>query len=142
MAIRVVLTNKAQQTTELANTSNLTNNDIQLSRLVYQYFRSLAKNKTILFDYDNGLIPKELVKILDSFSEIQEGIEVSTAMQKLDEYLGELGVDTDYFFNKDIISIEDWFNHTDPAAARQVIDTTNNVVIDIDGTNYNIMYKA
>ena len=146
MGIKVVLTNKSQQTRELTNNSTILGNDIHMSRFVYQYFRSLAKGKTISYDYQNRLIPKEMVSVLDKLSDLHEGIEVEDNIHKLDEYLGSLGVDEEYFFSKDVIQIEDWSKYIDQNPTRNVLDDLNsieqNVIANIDGTDYNVSYET
>ena len=143
MAIKVVLTNKSQQTNKLVKISSTPNNDIQISRLVYQQFRSLIKNKTILDDFNNNRIPQEFKNILINLNSLLLDEDVSEEIIKLDAYLGGLGLDYNYHFKKDIIDIELWVEPQYTARTRNVIDRTNldNVIVDIDGTVYNVVHE-
>ena len=142
MAITVRLGNRSQETSKLASIGEDTS--VKVSRIVYQGLRSLVQNKHILDDYNNGLIPKELVALYEDFSKINNGETVDIEIQKLDEYLGSLGVNQDYVYFKDTIYIEPWISASSQFFSRNVIDdstgTTNNVID--RNTGYNVIHNT
>ncbi len=142
MAVKVVLTNRSQETNSL--TSSGQDGKIRVNRIVYQGLRSLAKNKTILEDYDNNKIPKELMELYDKFTTLTNGGTVDIETQALDEYLGSLGVDQTYEYVKDIIDIDAWMDVGAQALFRNVVDdstgSTNNVIERTTG--YNVIHNT
>ena len=144
MAIKVTLTNKSQQTGRLAKDSTTSNNDIQISRFIYQQFRSLTKSKVILENYTDQVLPLEFMRLLQDFDDIQQTGASTDAINKLDEYLGTLGVTADYHFSKDVINVEPWVSVLTQEPTRNVIYNDNgvikNVITNIDGTDYNVVH--
>ena len=142
MAVKVVLTNKSQQTHALTTPSTASDNDVQMGRTVYQYLRSLVRNKGILDDYNNDRLPREFKNFLDSLDKKMQGEEVSDALNNLDEYLGSLGIESIYSFSKDMVNVEAWLDCMGQDNIRNVVtDESENVVVDVAGTTYNVIHE-
>lgn len=145
MAVRIVLTNKSQPTLGLVEASTTSHNDVQMNRLVYQQLRSLAKNKTISSDYDNGLLPKAFINLVEEFEKKHQGESVDDSINKLDEYLGSLGLTEEYPFSKDRVNIAQWATSGGGSSTRNVIsaaDSGDNVIITVDGIDYNVVHNS
>ncbi len=142
MAVRVVLTNRSQETGNLSKIG--TDGSVRVNRIVYQGLRSLAKNKTISADYTAGLIPRELVELYEEFSKINDGDSSNTEMVKLSEYLGLLGIEQEYEYKKDRIGVAPWIEYTDQLSTRNVVAgnlTPPDNVID-RATGYNVIHNT
>ncbi len=70
-------------------------------------------------------------------------------IQKLDEYLGGLGIDTFYPFQDDVYSIKPWLDVSIPSEYRNVISKLidsngleQNVITSISGEDYNIIHRT
>ncbi len=147
MAVKVVLTNRSQEVGNL--TSSGQDTKVRISRIVYQGLRSLAKNKIILDDYDNGKLPKELMDLYDKFAALTNGTNTEIEIETLDEYLGGLGKIQEYHYKKDIISIPPWIDVKEPSEYRNVIThltdingNEQNVIASISGQDYNIIHRT
>jgi hypothetical protein len=148
MAVRVVLTNKAQPEEGLSKLKSNVSIDetVLMSREVYQYLRSLAKNKVLVDTETSGKLPVELVDLFDEFTKIQYGEEVSAAVKKMDEYLGHLGLTEDYYYTKDIIDIDPWIHYTEQEPIRNVVYDDNGLVYNVTyvdkGITYNVVHDT
>jgi len=142
MAITVRLGNRSQETSKLASIGE--DAEVKVSRIVYQGLRSLVQNKHILDDYNNGLIPKELVALYEDFNKMLNGETVDVEIQKLDEYLGSLGIDQDYAYLKDTIYVEPWIEYIDQLPSRNVVDDSTGIVNNVIDrtTGYNVIHNT
>ena len=151
MAITVTLGN-ASKTTELSPT-NITQVgipgyiDLKFSRQFYQLLGSITKNRVLLDDFDRDLLPLEFVRFLDDMNALwlhtyypllaqEKNIKYpSEEIIAIDEYLGRLGVDEDYFYSKDIVNIDSWIDPAHLDNERILIDITDNTYLtDSNGT--------
>ncbi len=147
MAIKVVLTNKSQQTQTITTVRDT--DSLSVSRIFYQYFRSLTKAKVILEDYNNNKIPLELREIIDKFNVKSQEKITDENIKLLDKYLGNLGETQEYHYKKDMVNIEPWLDVETKSEFRNVIskqlDTSMknyNVVTSVAGQDYNIIHKS
>ena len=143
MAIKITLTNSSQITNKVVTKSD---QDVKINRIIYQYLRSLAKAKTIVVDVADNKVPKELVALFEEFNNKQLGLTISPEAEALDEYLGSLGDTTEFFYDKDIISIPAWLNIEEQSPFRNVVyqnTTAVDNVIYFDGVDtYNVVHRT
>jgi len=132
MSVKIILTNKAQQVGEVTSGNVDT---LYLNRLVYQELRSLAKNKNIIDRVNTKSMPNELMTLFGNFDKILNNEEVDESIKNLDEYLGSLGVTTEYMYTKDIINIPNWVEVEQQDPYRNVIHANS------AGTEYNVIYN-
>jgi len=128
---------------------------IKMSRIIYQNLGSLAKNKTILEDYENGRLSDEMVDLLNEmnliylhkFYDLSESTpipEASNEVKELDRYLGTLGLTDDYRYSKDKFAMNDFLTYTTQAEVRYLAeiddDDTNPEVVLVDGDEVLVIY--
>lgn len=121
---QVILQNPSRVTKDNFST---TNTKLLLSRSLYQRLGSLIQSKTISEDYANKTLPAEYITFLDKMDKVQSGTG-DTASIELDEYIGSLGVDTQYHYEKDTIDIPLWFKPTTVSPVRNVANGENNII--------------
>jgi len=136
MAIKVTLSN-ASQVTRRTPTVQPTGM-VKMSRATYQKLGSLIKNKTITTQYENNELAGEYKRVLDelndlylkyNYPELAKGIAIKDGIVELDEYLGSLGIDTDYPYTKDTLDIPTWLESTDQTEYRILVDNTDNTYL-------------
>ena len=135
MAIRVTLGNASQLTERLSVELPDAPDHIKMGRSVYQYLRSLKNAKEIVHDVDVHQVTSELIELFEAFNDKQAGESIDSEFEKLDEYLGDLGIEVDYYYSKDIIDIEPWIETTNQSPTRNVVykDTVTDIT-------YNVVY--
>jgi len=141
---------------KLANPSKISKSDTTLttddqsvvvSRSIYQNLGSLLKNKTLTDSYENGPIPDEYKKFLDQMDDLflklnypalAVDIVVDPAIEEVDEYLGELGILQDYFYEKDTVNIPQWLDTLDIEPVRVLYDESDNTYL-VDGSDDTVL---
>jgi len=137
MPITVTLGN-ASRTTKRSPSENGLVSDIKMSRMFYQFLGSLVKNKTIIEDYDSDKLSLEYKRFLDemndlfivkNYPELSSGIILSENIVEIDQYLGELGVLSEYEYSKDIVNIPSWIDIIKQAEMRILFDESDNTYL-------------
>jgi len=137
MAVKITLTNPSVPKDFLTSTKE--DHTSRMSRSIYQHLGSLAKNKKILEDYQNNTIPLELRTLFDKFAELSDLVNTDANARatfdqeilNLDEYLGSLGMGTEYIYDKDRVDIEAWVDVNTQDISRLVVDrATGSSLID------------
>lgn len=135
MAIKVKLGNSSSVTGP--NTSVSVDNRLKFPRIVYQRLGSLANNKTLLEDYNNGTLPEDLVDILEKLNVYHnEKYYISTtttddSIKLLDEYLGSLGNTETYPYEKDSVNIGEWID-IEAQPTYRVLHDSGDILVDGD----------
>ncbi len=150
MAVKVTLQNPSRITRRSPN-SNTTTSTPKFDRAFYQYLGSLVKDKTLLNDYENNAIPLEYRRMLDEMNDLHikknypilgsETI-IKDGIIALDEYLGSLGVDLTYPYEKDVVNIPAWLDVIEQAEVRVLVDMSDNTYLtDNNGTEFLVRYR-
>lgn len=150
MAIKVVLTNSSRvtkRTPELESDNNL---DVRISRSTYQKLGSLIKNQNILEQYNNGELVGEYKRLLDdlndlhlvkNYPDLAVDVVLSEGIEELDEYLGSLGIDIEYSYDKDTVDIGSWLSLEGRTDTRVLMDFSDNTYLtDSSGTEVLVRY--
>lgn len=150
MAIKVVLTNSSRvtkRTPELESDNNL---DVRISRSTYQKLGSLIKNQNILEQYNNGELVGEYKRLLDdlndlhlvkNYPDLAVDVVLSEGIEELDEYLGSLGIDIEYSYDKDTVNIGSWLSLEGRTDTRVLMDFSDNTYLtDSSGTEVLVRY--
>ena len=157
MAIKVRLSNAARVTRIQPEVRNGQPDLVEMSRLTYQALGSLIRNKALIERYKDGKIiggtyineelPLEYIRLLDELDLLQRNKYygsnhiIRPAIIELDEYLGALGVDIDYPYVKDVVSIAPWVEATDQTPYRVLVDTRDNTYLTTNnGTEVLVVY--
>ena len=147
MAIRVTLGNPSQITARVPR--DVPDTKLNITRATYQKLGSLVKNKTLVDDYDNGILPEEYVRVLDELNNLflkktydilHGNLVIADGIEELDEYLGTLGIDDNYRYSKDFINIPSWIESEEPAIMRILTDETDDTYL-TDGTDVLVIYN-
>jgi len=143
MAVKVTLQNPSRITRRSPN-SNTTTSTPKFDRAFYQYLGSLVKNKTLLDDYQNEVIPLEYRRLLDEMSDLctkrnypllGADIVIEEGIVALDEYLGTLGIDLTYPYEKDIVNISAWLEINSQTEYRILVDLKDNTYLTTSNGN-------
>ena len=114
--------------------ARLKDNEVGLDRTVYANISSLTDNKSIVTPDDDDT---PYHRWLLAMNEYQDTGIITPELQRLDEYLGELGVTEDYQYNDDTYNIEAWIAPIQQEPTRNVVygtETNKQNVIFSDGT--------
>ena len=129
--------------------------NVLMPRFIYSKLGNLTNHKTITVEdmstevneYKFFMMEMERLKELyDSGSPIPDDMK---NIQALDEYLGSLGIDEIYPFSDDTYNTPPWLDAFTQAPYRNVISeledingNEQNVITNIDGTNYNVIHRT
>lgn len=147
MGVKVVLTNKSQQTGASGNKSTSDLN-IRFNRLIYQRLGSLTQNKTILADYNAGKLPQEFADLLTELNKIHYNINCGqeyTECQRaytINEYLGSLGVTETYKYKKDYVVIPPWIDWSAQEATRNIVTEINDIIYNVVTLTDNVVHNT
>lgn len=151
MAVRVVLTNASRVTRRTPHEESDEDLDIRISRNTYQRLGSLIQNKLVQSMYENGNLPGEFVRLLEelndlylvkNYPELATDIELAPGIEELDEYLGSLGIDIEYHYDKDAVNIDQWLSIEEVSDVRVLMDPVDGTYLsDSDGAEILVRYK-
>ena len=136
MAIKVTLRNPSRVTIRSPKEDVV--DEAKFDRTFYQYLGSLVKAKTLVEDYNNNKLPLEYRRFLDDMNTLYlkknypvlgVDLKVKPGIEKLDEYLGSLGLMEDYPYSKDAVNIPAWLQIDSQPEYRVLVDMADNTYL-------------
>ena len=142
--IRAILKSSGKVTQK----SYVSGDKLLIARSIYQNLGSLIGARKLVEDYASGSLPKEYIEFLDEMEQLKIDKEAGTAdeestIYKIDTYLSELGISTEWKYSGDIRAIPMWLDYQAKVKIRNVAVIEN--FISIDNVVYedsNVVFEA